>query len=55
VEFKNKVKRVTTGATETISKSFRKYLSNLMENHDINEVQTTTIFGTARVLQKVLM
>jgi hypothetical protein len=43
-----------TGATGTISKSFRKYVSNIPGNHDIRELQKTAILGTAHILRKVL-
>jgi hypothetical protein len=46
---------VTTEATGTISKSFRKYLNNIPEKQEINELQKITIFGTAYTLQQVLM
>jgi hypothetical protein len=46
---------VTIGATGTISKSFRKYLSSIPGKHDIKELQKTAILGTAHVLRKVLM
>jgi hypothetical protein len=52
---KTNVIPVITGATGTISKSFRKYLSNISGNHEIKEVQKTAILGTAHVLRKVLM
>jgi hypothetical protein len=52
---KTKVIPVTIGATGTISKSFRKYLSNRPGKHEIKELQKTTILGTAQVLRKVLM
>jgi hypothetical protein len=45
---------VTTGATGTISKSFRKYMSNISGSHDVRELQKTAILGTAHILQKVL-
>ena len=38
---KNKVIPVTIGATGTISKSFRKYISNIPGNHEVNELQKT--------------
>jgi hypothetical protein len=41
-------------ATETISKSFRKYLSNIPGNHKVKELQKTAILGTAHILRKVL-
>jgi hypothetical protein len=43
------------GATGTISKSFRKHVSNLPGNHDLRELQKTAILGTAYILRKVLM
>jgi hypothetical protein len=52
---KTKVTPVTIGATGTISKSFRKYLSSIPGKHDINELQKTAILGTAHILPKVLM
>ena len=42
------------GATGTISKSLRKYLSDMLGNHDVKELQKTAIFGTAHILRKVL-
>jgi hypothetical protein len=52
---KTKVIPVTIGANGTISKSFRKYVSNIPGNHEIKELQKTTILGTAHILRKVLM
>jgi hypothetical protein len=46
---------VIIGATGTISKSFRKYLSSIPGQHDIQELQKTAILGTAHTLQEVLM
>jgi hypothetical protein len=43
------------GATETISKSFRKYVSTIPGNHDVRELQKSAILGTAHILRKVLM
>jgi hypothetical protein len=37
-----------------ISKSFRKYVSNIPGNHEVKELQTTAILGTAHILRKVL-
>jgi hypothetical protein len=51
---KTKVIPVTIGATGTISKSFRKYVSNIPGNHEVKELQKTAIFGTARIIRKVL-
>ena len=45
---------VIIGATGPISKSFRKYVSNIPGNHEFKELQKTTILGTAHVLRKVL-
>jgi hypothetical protein len=45
----------TNKATGTISKSFRKYLSNKPGKHEVKELQKTAIFGTAHILRKVLM
>jgi len=49
------VKPVITGATGTISKSLRQYLSNITGKHKIKEIQNTAILGTAHILWKVLM
>jgi hypothetical protein len=45
---------VIIGATGTISKSFRKYVSNIPGNRDVRELQKTGILGTAHILRKVL-
>ena len=52
---KTKVIPVIIGATGTISKSFRKYLSNIPGKHEVKELQKTAILGTAHILRKVLM
>jgi hypothetical protein len=52
---KTKVTPVITGATGTISKSFRKYLSSVPGKHDIKELQRTAVLGTAHTLREVLM
>jgi hypothetical protein len=52
---KTEVTPVITGATGTISKSFRKYLSSVPGKHDIKELQKTVILGTAHTLREVLM
>jgi hypothetical protein len=49
-----KVIPVIIGATGTISKSFRKYVSNIPGNHKFKELQKTAILGTAHILRKVL-
>jgi hypothetical protein len=46
---------VIIGATGTISKSFRKYVSTIPGNYDVREIQKTAILGTAHILRKVLM
>ena len=50
-----KVIPVIVGATGTISKSFRKYVSNIPGKHEVKELQKTAILGTAHTLRKVLM
>ena len=52
---KTKMIPVRTGATGTISKSFRKYVSNIPGNHEVKELQKKAILGTAHILRKVLM
>ena len=52
---KTKVIPVIMGATATISKSFRKYVSNVPGKHDVKELHKTAILGTAHILRKVLM
>ena len=42
---KTKVIPVITGATGTISKSFRKYVSNIPGKHEVKELQKTAILG----------
>jgi hypothetical protein len=49
-----KVIPVITDATGTISKSFKKYVSNIPGNHEVKELQNTAILGTAHILRKVL-
>jgi hypothetical protein len=51
---KTEVIPVVIGATGTISKSFRKYLSNIPGNHDVGELQKTATLGTAHIQRKVL-
>jgi len=52
---KTKAIPVITGATGTISKSFRKYVSNIPGKHEVKELQKTAILGTAHTIRKVLM
>ena len=51
---KARVIPVIIGATGTISRSFRKYVSDIPGNHDVKELQKTAILGTAHILRKVL-
>jgi hypothetical protein len=46
---------VITGATGTISESFRKYVITIPGNREVRELQKTAILGTAQRLRKVLM
>jgi hypothetical protein len=48
---KKQVIPVITGATGTISKSFRKYLSNIPAKQNMKELQKTAILGTAHKLR----
>jgi hypothetical protein len=52
---KTKVISVIIGTTGTVSKSFRKYVSNIPGKHEFKELQKTAILGTAHTLRKVLM
>ena len=52
---KTQVIPVIIGATGTVSKSFRKYVSNIPGKHEVKELQKTAILGTAHILRKVLM
>ena len=52
---KTKVIPVKIRATGTISKSVRKYVSNIPGTHEVKELQKTAILGTAHILRKVLM
>ena len=52
---KTKVIPLIIGTTGTISKSFRKYVSNIPGNHEVKELQKTAILGTAHILRKVVM
>ena len=52
---KAKVIPVITGATGTISKSLRQYLSNVPGKGEIKELQKTAILGAAHKLREVLM
>ena len=52
---KTKVIPVIIGATGTISKSFRKYVSNIPGKHEVKKLQKIAILGTAHILRKLLM
>jgi len=52
---KTKVIPVIIGATGTISKPFRKYVSCIPGIHEVKELQKTATLGTAHTLRKVLM
>jgi len=52
---KTKMTPVKIGTTGTISKSFRKYVSNIPGKHEVKELQKTAILGTAHIIRKVLM
>jgi len=51
---KTKVIPVKIGATGTVSKAFRKYVSNIPGNHEVKELPKTAVLGTAHILRKVL-
>jgi hypothetical protein len=51
---KTRVIPVIIGATGTISKSFRKYVSSILGNHEVREQQKTDILGSARILWEML-
>ena len=51
---KTKAIPVLIGATGTISKSCRKYVSNIPGNHGFKELQNTAILGTAHIFRKML-
>jgi len=52
---KTKVIAVIIGATGTISKLFRKYVSNIPGKHEVKELQKTALLDTAHILREVLM
>jgi len=51
---KARVIPVIIRGNRTISKSFRKYVSDIPGNHDVKKLQKTAIMGTAYILRKVL-
>ena len=52
---KTKVTPVIIGATGTVSKSFRIYVSNIPGNHKSRNSRKRAILGTTHILRKVLM
>jgi hypothetical protein len=46
---------IIIGTSGTISKSFRKYRSNITGQHEIKQPQKTATLNTAHILRKVLM
>ena len=44
---------IIIGTPGAISKSFRKYLSNIPEKHEIKELQKTAMLNTAVTIRKV--
>jgi hypothetical protein len=52
---KAKVIPVIIGATGTVSKSFRKHVSNIPGNHGLRELQKTDILSTVHIIRKVLI
>jgi hypothetical protein len=46
---------VKTGATGTLSKSLRQYLSNIPGKHDVQKLNKTATLGTPPILRKVLI
>jgi hypothetical protein len=52
---KTRVIPVIIGATGTICKSFRKYVSDIPGNRDVKELQKTATLGTADRLREGLM
>jgi len=52
---KTKMILVIIGATGTILKSFRKYMSNIPGKHEVKELQKTAVLGTEHKIRRVLM
>jgi len=48
---KTKAIPVIIGATGTVSKSFRKYVSNIPGKHEVKGLQKTAILGTAHTAE----
>jgi hypothetical protein len=54
-DVKTKMIPVIIGVNGTISKSFRKYVSNVPGKHEVKELQKTAILFPAHIPRKVLM
>ena len=52
---KTKVIPVIIRATGAISKTFRKYVSNIPGKREVKELQKTAILGTEHIIRKALM
>ena len=55
MDCETKVIPIIIGTTRTVSKSFRKYVSNIPGKHEVKELQKTAILGTEQIIRKVLM
>jgi hypothetical protein len=51
---KTRVIPVVIGATGSISKSFRKHVSNIRGHYDVKELQKTAILGTAHIVKHAI-
>jgi hypothetical protein len=51
---KTRVIPVIIGATGTVSKSLRKYVSTIPGNHEVWDLHKTAILGIVHILRKVL-
>jgi hypothetical protein len=52
---KTRVIPVIIGATGTISKSFRKCVNAITGNHEVKELQKTSILGTSHIIRKLFI
>ena len=55
MEAKNKSYTCNNGGNWNISKSLRKYLSNIPVKREIKEIQKTALLGSAHILRELLM
>jgi len=51
----DEMRALTIGATGTISKTIKKYVTNILGNHEVKELQKTDILGTAHILRRLVM